>query len=136
MNWPTAASYTTASSPTNGVAAFDRGAAGALSQRPDIGACVTSTGGPSCVNAIGAVLNSPAGIVVSPDGLNAYVAGATNDIILGLRRDLIPVCSSVSRAVPQAPTGVDLPCTDRTATRSRCRPSLAPETERREPWIR
>jgi sugar lactone lactonase YvrE len=104
--------YATAPSPTNGIAVIDRSSTGGLSQRPGLTACVTSGSGSGCVDAPGAVLNQSTGIVVSPDGLNVYAAGAAGDTVLSLRRDVVPVCSPVSRAVPQAASGVDLSCSD------------------------
>lgn len=80
----------------NGVAAFARGAEGALTQLPKAAECVTSkaSGCEGSNKLLG--LEEARRVVVSPDGTNVYVAGQKAGAIVELARMMTPTVTSLS----------------------------------------
>lgn len=98
-----------ASAASNSVAAFTRGAGGALAPN----GCIEKPGGSACGGNTAAGLDGPLGVAVSPDGAEVYAVGGYPSTIVWLARELGPSCSNTGKVVEwRTPTSVPLPCSD------------------------
>ena len=61
------------------IAVFDRGPAGALTQKPGMAGCVAEGGAGGCTAATS--MSRPGSVTVSPDGRNVYVVTATTIVV-------------------------------------------------------
>ena len=73
-----------ASATSNAVAAFDRGADGALTQKPGPAGCSSDAGAAPCADAT-ALINASS-VTVSPDGRSTYVASAGSSAVAAFDR--------------------------------------------------
>jgi DNA-binding beta-propeller fold protein YncE len=73
-----------ASSVSDAIAVFDRGADGALTQKPGPAGCIAETAAGGCTDGTG--LDGARSVTVSPDGKNAYVASDAGDAVAALDR--------------------------------------------------
>ncbi len=102
-----------------GIGVFARGADGGLTQLAGTDGCVSrdgtsDDGADTCTNA-GTPVNGPTGVVVSPDGLNTYLAADGSGALVLFSRTL-PTSASCSAAsvnvAHDTATSVPLTCTD------------------------
>ena len=93
------------------VAVFDRAADGTLTQKPGTAACVSDTGAGPCADGTG--LDGALGVMVSPDGNNAYVASSGSDAVAVFARAADGTLTQMAgRCVSDTGAG---PCVDGTA---------------------
>jgi DNA-binding beta-propeller fold protein YncE len=76
---PDGRSVYTAANMGSAIAVFDRGAGGALTQKPGLTGCISDTGAGPCVD--GTALAFLRSVTVSPDGANVYAASDVNDAV-------------------------------------------------------
>ncbi len=89
-----------ASATSNAIAAFDRGADGALTQKPGPAACIAETAGGGCTDAT-ALINASS-VTVSPDGRSAYATSPASNAVAAFDR-LTPSVSPLPTAPPPPP---------------------------------
>jgi DNA-binding beta-propeller fold protein YncE len=76
---PDGRSVYTAANMGSAIAVFDRGADGALTQKPGLTGCISDTGAGPCVD--GTNLSFLRSVTVSPDGADVYVTSEVNDAV-------------------------------------------------------
>ncbi len=64
---------------SDAVAVFDRGADGALTQKPGTAGCISETGAGPCAD--GTALDDTISVTVTPDGKSAYIASQGSDAV-------------------------------------------------------
>ena len=97
-----------ASQDSDSVSAFSRGADGVLTAIN----CVQNSGGTACGNTAPG-LDMPAGLALSPDGLNLYATSFNSDAVAWFGRNRTPACTGASASTAAGtPVTVSLSCTD------------------------
>jgi DNA-binding beta-propeller fold protein YncE len=114
-----------ASTASNAVAVFDRGADGTLTQKPGPAACISDAGAAPCVD--GTALTNASSVTVSPDGKSAYVASTGANAVAAFNRAADGTLTQKPGAAACVAETAVAPCVDGTALANASSVTVSPD---------